>query len=100
MPVWALGSFLLGGRAQDPGREGNSRFNARVGSGVFSTDIFNADDVEELTDKVSMPVWALGSFLRCKDSSSRCLAQHCFNPRVGSGVFSTGHSDPEWYLVL
>ena len=89
VPVWALGSFLpvridlpphhsvcfsarVGSgvfstsakeAADDIRRWWPTSFSARVGSGVFSTvTIFNA--TPHVIRFVSVPVWALGSFLR------------------------------------
>ena len=61
MPEWALG---LGGRAQPVGpiRQGMG-FNARMGFRVFSTCFFIVIVAAILAILVSMPEWALGSFL-------------------------------------
>jgi len=62
MPVWALGSFLR--LVRNFGIEHCAKtlsLNARVGFGVFSTSTLYSWQPRGC--QVSMPVWALGSFL-------------------------------------
>ena len=65
-------------------------FSARVGSGVFSTGSPPPGDPRS-PGRVSVPVWALGSFLQVCGSGRRKdhVNKNCFSARVGSGVFST-----------
>ena len=62
--------------------------NARVGFGVFSTRSYPGGLFHRLA--VSMPVWALGSFLQeVKMRIQLHEDQNGLNARVGFGVFST-----------
>ena len=66
---------------------------AREGSGVFSTARRRSNRGGSGPHRVSVPVRALGSFLRGSFQRQLCLwrrGPECFSAREGSGVFSNG----------